>query len=51
MLADPEVEELCDKCSSIASVDLRHLLINADDERAAASHRMPNPRFASPASA
>src|SRR5712671_3269772 len=32
MLADPEVEELCDKCSSIAGVDLRHLLINADDE-------------------
>jgi len=32
MLADPEVEELCDRCSSVAGVDLRHLLINADDE-------------------
>ena len=32
MLTDPQVEELCDKCSSSAGVDLRHLLISADDE-------------------
>src|SRR6266850_2002804 len=32
MLTDPEVEELCDKCSSSAGVDLRHLLISADDD-------------------
>jgi [acyl-carrier-protein] S-malonyltransferase len=32
MLTDPEVEELCDKCSTAGGVDLRHLLVNADDE-------------------
>jgi [acyl-carrier-protein] S-malonyltransferase len=32
MLTDPEVEELCDKCSSAAGVDLRRLLTSADDE-------------------
>ena len=32
LLADPEVSDLCDKCSSAAGVDLRHLLTNADDE-------------------
>jgi [acyl-carrier-protein] S-malonyltransferase len=32
LLVDPEVAALCDKCSSAANVDLRHLLTNADDE-------------------
>lgn len=32
MLTDPEVEELCDKCSSAAGVDLRRLLLSADDD-------------------
>jgi [acyl-carrier-protein] S-malonyltransferase len=32
MLTDPEVEELCDKCSTSAGVDLRHLLTSADDD-------------------
>ena len=32
MLTDPEVEELCDKCSSAAGVDLRRLLTGADDD-------------------
>jgi [acyl-carrier-protein] S-malonyltransferase len=32
LLIDPEVAELCDKCSSTAGVDLRHLLTVADDE-------------------
>jgi [acyl-carrier-protein] S-malonyltransferase len=32
MLTDPEVEELCDRCSSAAGVDLRRLLTRADDE-------------------
>src|SRR6266478_1438003 len=32
LLTDPEVAELCDRCSSAADVDLRHLLIAADDD-------------------
>src|SRR5438477_10721371 len=32
MLLDPQVSELCDRCSSAADVDLRHLLIAADDD-------------------
>jgi [acyl-carrier-protein] S-malonyltransferase len=32
LLTDPEVTELCDRCSSAADVDLRHLLIGADDD-------------------
>jgi len=32
LLVDPEVADLCDKCSSAAGVDLRHLLTSADDE-------------------
>jgi [acyl-carrier-protein] S-malonyltransferase len=32
LLVDAEVAALCDKCSSTAGVDLRHLLTSADDE-------------------
>jgi [acyl-carrier-protein] S-malonyltransferase len=32
LLADPEIAELCDRCSSAADVDLRRLLTSADDE-------------------
>src|SRR6202049_3386684 len=32
LLVDPEVADLCDKCSSAAGVDLRRLLTSADDE-------------------
>src|SRR6202521_3095157 len=32
LLVDPEVADLCDKCSSAAGVDLRHLLTAADDD-------------------
>src|SRR5438309_10746076 len=32
LLTDPEITELCDRCSSAADVDLRHLLIGADDD-------------------
>ena len=32
LLTDPEVAELCDRCSSTADVDLRRLLTTADDD-------------------
>src|SRR5438067_13825641 len=32
LLADPEVSDLCDRCSSAADVDLRHLLTEATDD-------------------
>src|SRR5437899_12705249 len=32
LLSDPEVSELCDRCSSAADVDLRHLLTDATDD-------------------
>ena len=32
LLTDPEVSDLCDKCSAAADVDLRHLLTSADDD-------------------
>ncbi len=32
LLTDSDVAELCDQCSSAADVDLRHLLIGADDD-------------------
>jgi [acyl-carrier-protein] S-malonyltransferase len=32
LLTDPEVADLCDRCSSAAGVDLRHLLTAADDD-------------------
>src|SRR5260370_6511064 len=32
LLTDPEVSDLCDRCSSAADVDLRHLLTAADDD-------------------
>src|SRR6266702_428635 len=32
LLADSEVAELCDRCSHSADVDLRHLLVGADDD-------------------
>ena len=32
LLTDPEVADLCDRCSAGAGVDLRHLLSNADDD-------------------
>jgi len=32
LLADPEVADLCDRCSSSAGVDLRRLLTTADDD-------------------
>ena len=33
LLTDPEIAELCDKCSAAAGVDLRGLLTTADDEQ------------------
>src|ERR1700682_3914799 len=32
LLVDPEVADLCDKCADAAGVDLRRLLVSADDE-------------------
>src|SRR5216683_1525055 len=32
LLTDPEAAELCDRCSTSADVDLRHLLVEADDD-------------------
>jgi [acyl-carrier-protein] S-malonyltransferase len=32
LLTDPEVAELCESCSRTADIDLRHLLIAADDD-------------------
>ena len=32
LLSDPEVSDLCDRCSSAADVDLRHLLTDATDD-------------------
>src|SRR3982075_2705500 len=32
LLTNPEVAELCDRCSNGSGVDLRHLLIGADDD-------------------
>src|SRR5712691_11123165 len=32
LLTDPEVADLCDRCSSSADVDLRNLLVGADDD-------------------
>jgi [acyl-carrier-protein] S-malonyltransferase len=32
LLEDEEISELCDRCASAAGVDLRHLLITADDD-------------------
>jgi [acyl-carrier-protein] S-malonyltransferase len=32
LLTDPEVSDLCDKCASAASIDLRHLLTSASDD-------------------
>jgi [acyl-carrier-protein] S-malonyltransferase len=32
LLTDPEVADLCDRCSSVAGIDLRHLLTAADDD-------------------
>src|ERR1700737_4633991 len=32
LLTDSEVADLCDRCSSAAGVDLRHLLTAADDD-------------------
>ncbi len=32
LLTDPEIAELCDSCSRGADVDLRHLLVGADDD-------------------
>src|SRR5438105_6937757 len=32
LLADPEVSDLCDRCSKAADVDLRHLLAEATDD-------------------
>src|SRR5258706_8045375 len=32
LLTDPEMSDLCDRCSSAADVDLRHLLPAADDD-------------------
>ena len=32
LLADQEVAALCDSCASSAGIDLRHLLLNADDD-------------------
>src|SRR5258708_31423670 len=33
LLTDPEVRDLCDRCSNAAGVDLRHLLTAADDDQ------------------
>jgi [acyl-carrier-protein] S-malonyltransferase len=32
LLTDPEISDLCDRCSSSADVDLRRLLTTADDD-------------------
>jgi len=32
LLTDPEITELCERCSNGSGVDLRHLLIGADDD-------------------
>jgi len=32
LLADPEVAALCDRCAAGSGVDLRHLLVDADDD-------------------
>src|SRR6266852_2906537 len=32
LLTDPEIAELCERCSHSADVDLRHLLVGADDD-------------------
>ena len=32
LLTDPEIAELCERCSNGSGVDLRHLLIGADDD-------------------
>ena len=32
LLEDPEIAELCEKCSDASGVDLRRLLITADDD-------------------
>jgi len=32
LLTDPEVAELCGRCSAGADIDLRHLLVSADDD-------------------
>jgi [acyl-carrier-protein] S-malonyltransferase len=32
LLTDPEVAELCDRCASIAGVDLQRLLVTADED-------------------
>src|SRR5712664_1459896 len=32
LLTDPDVSDLCDRCSSTADLDLRHLLTAADDD-------------------
>jgi [acyl-carrier-protein] S-malonyltransferase len=32
LLTDPEVADLCDRCSTSAGVDIRHLLVVADDD-------------------
>src|SRR5258708_32874434 len=32
LLTDPDVSDLCDRCSSAADLDLRHLLTAADDD-------------------
>jgi [acyl-carrier-protein] S-malonyltransferase len=32
LLTDPEIAELCDRCSTGAGADLRHLLVGADDD-------------------
>ena len=33
LLLDPEISELCDQCSDAADVDLRRLLVTADDDQ------------------
>src|SRR5450756_77574 len=32
LLTDPEIGDLCDRCSSSADIDLRRLLTTADDD-------------------
>jgi len=38
LLTDNAVAELCDRCSNAAGVDLRHLLIGADDDELRLTH-------------
>jgi len=46
LLTDPEVADLCDRCSSAAGVDLRHLLTAAtDDELRLTQNAQPAPTF------